>query len=249
LITGTYTLTVSNPGGESGSLVDAFTVTQGIGVWTTDGPYGGYIVGIEKKPGTPTTIYALASNVGLFASEDAGGSWELIYKSEGSTDLVFDAQDPEVMYYGAADGCFVRTANGGDTWEIPSQIPATGDCYLAFPAAHPSSAGAVYVGIGSCEGIPFSPGDGGVFRSDDYGDTWITCTCRRMVGRVGHSAPTWMVQSLRCTLIPTSPWKPGPLHRQMSTMPHISIRAPISRTGHPLSSTPVQWGAGPTVGI
>jgi hypothetical protein len=110
LITGTYTLTVSNPGGESSSLVDAFTVTQGIGVWTTDGPYGGYIVGIEKKPGTPTTIYALASNVGLFASEDAGGSWELIYKSEGSTDLVFDAQDPEVMYYGAADGCFVRTA-------------------------------------------------------------------------------------------------------------------------------------------
>ncbi len=41
---GIYTLTVENPDGKTGSLTDAFNVTQGIGVWTyQDGPYGGTI--------------------------------------------------------------------------------------------------------------------------------------------------------------------------------------------------------------
>lgn len=37
---GVYTLTVVNPGGESGSLPNGFTVTQGFGVWTTGGRMG-----------------------------------------------------------------------------------------------------------------------------------------------------------------------------------------------------------------
>ena len=40
---GVYTLTVTNPNGQSGSLTNAFTVMQGIGVWTSGGPYGGRV--------------------------------------------------------------------------------------------------------------------------------------------------------------------------------------------------------------
>ena len=76
LITGTYTLNVTNPGGESGSLADAFTVTQGIGVWTTDGPYGGEALQVVLNPDTPTTAYAVMHALGVFASVDDGANWE-----------------------------------------------------------------------------------------------------------------------------------------------------------------------------
>ncbi|MEA3396345.1 MAG: IPT/TIG domain-containing protein [Chloroflexota bacterium] len=170
---GVYTVTVENPGEGSGSQPDAFTVTQGIGIFTTNGPYGGYIVGIEKKPGTPTMVYALAFGVGLFVSEDSGAHWELNLVSGWPLDLAFDAQNANVIYYGSDNGIF-RTMDGGDTWDVLPEF--LDDCYQIFPAAHPSLAGVVYVGVGSCPGIPFPLGKGGVFRSDDYGMNWITKT-------------------------------------------------------------------------
>ena len=101
LIPGSYPLTVANPGGEAGALTDAFTVTQGIGVFTTDGPYGGSIQDIYQKPGDPSKLFALAYGVGLFASENAGQSWELIYNEDGycceQGSLAFDAQNPDVI--------------------------------------------------------------------------------------------------------------------------------------------------------
>lgn len=173
---GVYTLTVVNPGEGAGSQPNAFTVTQGLGVFTTDGPYGGDVVGIEKKPGTPTTVYALASGVGLFVSEDAGGWWELIYSVDWMTDLAFDAQDPDVMYLGTwRSRQFARSLNGGQTWETIPQVgfPASGN--RSHPATHPTDAGKVFMGVGD-PGGELLPGEGGVFRSDDYGMTWITKT-------------------------------------------------------------------------
>ncbi len=166
-----YSLTVVNPDGISSTLQNAFTVTNGVGVFTTDGPYGGYIVGLEKKPGTPTTVYAVASEVGLFVSKDSGAHWEL-GMINNPLDLAFDAQDGNVIYSGS-DTWLYRTMDGGDTWEaLPQIYPGQ----QVLPTAHPSSAGVVYLGIGSLEDIPFLPGEGGVFRSDDYGMTWITKT-------------------------------------------------------------------------
>jgi photosystem II stability/assembly factor-like uncharacterized protein len=181
LITGTYTLSVTNPGGEVGSLTHAYTVTQGIGVFTTEGPYGGSIQEVYQKPDDPATLFALAWGVGLFASENAGQSWELIYNQDGycceQGSLAFDAQNPDVIYAGTEP---YRSMDGGETWDrlwIFPDIPGGWPCFLHFPAAHPSLGQVVYVGVGCTEHYPDpAPGEAGVFRSDDYGETWITKT-------------------------------------------------------------------------
>jgi photosystem II stability/assembly factor-like uncharacterized protein len=49
-------------------------------------------------------------------------------------------------------------------------------CFRAYPAAHPITLGVVYVGTGSCNGIPVEPGTGGIYRSINHGSTWITMT-------------------------------------------------------------------------
>jgi photosystem II stability/assembly factor-like uncharacterized protein len=163
LAPGVYTLTVVNPDGGTASLTNAFTVTQGLGVWTTGGPYGGQIVGLVLNPVTPTTVYALAHNAGLFASYDGAAHWQPILLDATPVLLVFDAEDPEVMYFGSA-GHLLCTKDGGSTWESIAPPGVEGAFY---PAAHPTAPGVVYAGSGAQPSL---------FRSDDYGDTWMTLT-------------------------------------------------------------------------
>jgi photosystem II stability/assembly factor-like uncharacterized protein len=160
---GVYTMTVINPGGNSGSLPDAFTVIQGFGPWTTGGPYGGEIVGLVLNPVTPTTLYALAHNAGVFASYDAAAHWQPILLDATPNLVVFDAENPAVIYFGSPQR-LLRTEDGGSTWE---SILPPGSYGSFYPATHPITPGIVYVG---------SSAQPGLFRSDDYGDTWVTLT-------------------------------------------------------------------------
>ena len=173
---GVYTVTVENPGGESGSVADAFTVTQGIGVWTTDGPYGGDVLQVVLNPVTPTTAYAVMFAVGVFASVDDGANWEPILANDGAQRITFDALDSDVIYVGGDNG-LPRSLDGGVTWEIiPEFFHSQNGCYSSYPTPHPTTSGAVYAGTGSCRGIPVLPGEGGIYYSDDYGGTWVTRT-------------------------------------------------------------------------
>jgi len=175
--TGVYTLTVVNPDGSTGFLSSAFTVTRGIGVWATGGPYGGRIQFATLHPETPTTVYAASQWAGLFVSEDAGENWQPILAVDWPTRLVFDAQDSDVMYYSGGSASFYRTDDGGQTWEmLPELFHAQNGCFTVYATAHPTDAGAIYAGTGSCAGIPVLPGEGGVFYSQDYGANWITRT-------------------------------------------------------------------------
>jgi photosystem II stability/assembly factor-like uncharacterized protein len=162
---GAYMLTVVNPGGGSGSLPDAFTVTQGIGVWTTGGPYGGWVVDLVMRPITLTIIYAQIGGSGLFASYDGAATWEMILLHDGQMRLAIDAQDAQVMYTQGGHG-LIRTTDGGSTWE------GILDSAQARPAAHPTLPGVVYAAIHS----PNNPDPGNLFWSADYGSTWVTRT-------------------------------------------------------------------------
>jgi hypothetical protein len=58
---GVYALNVANPGGGSATLAEAFTVTQGIGVWHVARFYGGSIKPVVVNPVTPATVYAYSA--------------------------------------------------------------------------------------------------------------------------------------------------------------------------------------------
>ncbi len=159
---GVYTLTVENPDGKTGSLTDAFTVTQGFGVWNTGGPYGGKIIGLAVNPITPTTIFAYAHDAGLFASYDGAEHWQQILLDGWPNLLDFDAGDPQVMYFGSKDN-LLRTKNGGSDWV--SIKP--GNHNNLYPFAHPATPGVLYAG---------STNPPGLYRSNNYGNSWLPKT-------------------------------------------------------------------------
>lgn len=114
---GVYTLTVENPGGESGSLSDAFTVTEGIGVWNAGEFYGGRVEQLVINPLTPTTVYAVSMHAGLFRSRDGGDSWSL--KSAGPCYIVrrlaIDPLSPNRLYLFESG----RSDDEGDNLDTP----------------------------------------------------------------------------------------------------------------------------------
>jgi len=169
-----YDLTVVNPDQEEASLPDAFTVTDGLGEFITAGPYGGQTVQLALQKNNPSTLYALMFGAGLFLSEDGGSSWAQLNSQYWPIQLAFDAVDPDILYLGAAGGNeFYRSLDQGLSWEqITTDIIAENGCYSVYPAAHPTKAGVVYFGMGSCGVMQLEPDEGGVYYSTDYGQTW-----------------------------------------------------------------------------
>lgn len=178
LITGTYTLTVTNPGGEVGALADAFTVTQGLGVWTTNGPYGGRIYELIIHPVTPTTVYAMMPWVGVFATYDSAEHWEPILGYEffnGYLDM--DATDPNELWAGGGHSLF-HTVDGAVTWEISlGQDPPFNQCLIFHPVTHPKKSGVVYNAVWACPEQPsLAPDPSGIYSTTNRGQAWFTAT-------------------------------------------------------------------------
>ena len=142
---GVYTLTVVNPDGQSGSLPNAFTVTQGIGVWTSGGPYGGRIGQIVINPITPTTLYAASGNIGLFRSQDSGNSWKLVLADIGyGHTTAVDALSPETIYVARWRKGYARSDDGGDTWTALA-LPGLGNALINAAFTPPTISGTVYI--------------------------------------------------------------------------------------------------------
>ena len=177
---GIYDLTVINADGETAALSRAFTVTEGIGSWTSNGPYGGAVQQIVVNPAAPETAYAAVSFVGVFATFDGAEHWQPMLVDDNPIRLVLDAQDPAVVY--SSGRRFLRSKNGGVTWEAlddnlspPLILPQSG-CSNLYPQAHPTQAGALYAAVGSCANISIQADEGGILYSEDYGESWITRT-------------------------------------------------------------------------
>jgi len=173
---GIYSLMVRNPDGITATLMNAFTVTEGIGVWTTGGPYGGDIRELIVHPVTTTKIYALVHDTGLFVSNNAAEQWEPIAINYYPWRLSIDSNETQTMYFSAGDMLLV-TKDGGNSWE---NKPPRADINVNLryaPVAHPSISGMVYAAAGADPIADPYPGDeGGIYRSDDFGQTWITLT-------------------------------------------------------------------------
>jgi photosystem II stability/assembly factor-like uncharacterized protein len=131
---------------------------------------------------------------GVFKTSDGGGTWEHVLKVSdevGACDVVIDPENPDTVYaalYAARrtpwsfdgfsdEGGIHRSVDGGQTWtRLTAGLPAsTGRIGLAIFPGNPDILYAVVEsdqgGTGRSAWDDRSPA-GGLFRSDDRGDTW-----------------------------------------------------------------------------
>ncbi len=121
---------------------------------------------------------------GVFRSQDGGNSWQrVLYKSDkaGAIDLAFDGTNPRIIYAsilqarrypwkidsGGGDSGLWRSVDGGDTWDDISHnhgLPQgmLGKISVTTTKARPGRVWALV-----------EAEDGALFRSDDYGESWI----------------------------------------------------------------------------
>jgi len=168
--------------------------TDGGETWTNVGLKDTrHIARLRIHPTDPNTVFVAAMgdmfgpnpDRGIYRSQNGGETWEqVLYKgdSTGGVDLTFDPDDPDIMLGsmnhhvtlpwdeesgGPTSGLF-RTTDGGDSWADISRNPGmpTGLIGKICVSISPADANRVYAFIEADEG------QGGVYRSDDGGDTW-----------------------------------------------------------------------------
>jgi photosystem II stability/assembly factor-like uncharacterized protein len=147
---------------------------------------------VRVHPGNPDVAYVAAfghafgpnRERGVYRTTDGGKHWDLVLHRDqrtGAIDLAIDATNPRILYAtlweaqrhphtlvsgGPGSGIF-KSTDGGDTWTEITRNPGLPKGVLGRMgiAASPARAGRVYACIEAADG-------GGLFRSDDGGDTW-----------------------------------------------------------------------------
>ena len=127
---------------------------------------------ITNHPDRPEVVFT-GTDKGLYTSEDAGQSWQLIDSPLSKYcvwAVAIDPSDPHVMYAGTGTptpATIFRSSNGGKTWEqrpveVAEECPAVGVPRVTGIAIDPEDGQDIWVGLEV----------DGVRRSTDGGDTW-----------------------------------------------------------------------------
>jgi photosystem II stability/assembly factor-like uncharacterized protein len=147
-------------------------------------------------------VYGPNAERGVFRSSDGGRSWTKVLDrgpETGAVDLAFDPTNSKTIYAtvwtahrppwsqyapieGPGSGLF-KTTDGGDHWV---QLGAHG-----LPAAQWGRSGVAVASGGRrvyvLVDVPGAPGVGGLYRSDDAGDTWTrACADARITSRAWY---------------------------------------------------------------
>jgi photosystem II stability/assembly factor-like uncharacterized protein len=186
----------------TGSACPRGNVTNGDGVYkSTDAgktwrhvglPKAGLIGRIRIHPTNPDIAYVAAlGNIfgrnperGVYRTKDGGKTWDHVLKvsdATGAVDLSLDAKNPNVAFAsmwtvrrspwsidsGSTEGGLFRTTDSGEHWQkltngLPTRV-MVGRIGVSVSLANPKR---VYALVEAGED------QGGVFRSDDGGDTW-----------------------------------------------------------------------------
>ena len=191
---GIYTLTVVNPDGGTGSLANAFTITQGIGQWNGGNLFGGEVRQILMKPGDPDTLYAPASGIiGLFRSQDAGEHWTYVSADVAINNGLFaiDPMHPNWLYGFDYKGLH-RSQDEGVTWTtvMPNSWPDERSMNYSQVYVSPYNSQVLFVSSSQNYGDPYSGDAFGLIKSTDG-------------GMPGKSSQTWRVSPFK--MLPSTP--------------------------------------------
>jgi len=143
--------------------------------WDTVGEFEDRVTAVTVSPHDPDVIWVGTEPSAVYRSVDGGRIWE---HREGLTDLSsssrwsfpprphthhvrwlnVDPRDPDRVYVAIEAGAFVRTTDGGRTWEDHPEGARRDNHTIA---THPDAPGRVYVAAGD-----------GYAESEDGGETW-----------------------------------------------------------------------------
>jgi photosystem II stability/assembly factor-like uncharacterized protein len=159
---------------------------------------GGGTTGIAAHPTNPDVVYMASDNSGLYKTENGGDSWFSVTSNMGAYRLGFvtlDPLNPEVIYVtastdfggdeeGGATGEMYRSQNDGRSWEFVTDL-------MGFQSSFPSQTALAMLydpdnparfdqdGDGLTDMIivaawtgPADPPVGGIWRSEDEGETF-----------------------------------------------------------------------------
>jgi photosystem II stability/assembly factor-like uncharacterized protein len=176
--------------------------TDGGRTWANVGLPDSYHIGaIRIHPQNPDVVYvavlghAFGPNKerGVYRSMDGGKHWaKVLHVSEkaGAVDLALDVTNPRILYAtiwqvhrhfwelvsGGPDSGLWKSTDGGDTWTDITRnkgLPQEGILGKIGVTASPAQPGRVWA-IVEAEGEK-----SGLYRSDDYGDTWSQLNSNR----------------------------------------------------------------------
>ena len=117
-------------------------------------------------PTAPTTLYAGASDRGVFKSTDAGVTWNAIDTGIAGNViqvLAIDPANPQILYaatgQGIAPGAVYKTVNGGSSWSVVDSSATGQALQIAVDAQNPNNVYTVWDTVGAR-------------KSTDAGVTW-----------------------------------------------------------------------------
>lgn len=168
---------------ERNRVADELQAFPGPAQWEFAGPsnIGGRMTSLVCDPVNPDRVIAGAAGGGLWRSNDAGRSWEVLWHKEPSLNigaLAIDQNDPDVVYCGTGEanmsadshpgvGLYV-TRNFGDSWQHLAESDVSGiPMRIGSIAVDPFDSGHIRLG-----GVSHGAGGDGMFTSRDGGQTW-----------------------------------------------------------------------------
>jgi photosystem II stability/assembly factor-like uncharacterized protein len=193
----------------TGSACPRGNVSLGDGVYkSTDSGKTWQHIGLEKAgligririhPQNPDLVYvAVLGNMfgpnkerGVYRSKDGGKTWELVAavsERTGAVDLSMDVKNPNVLFAamwttvrspwsidsGSLEGGIWRTTDGGDHWQkLTNGLPSKTMVGKIGVSVSPANPKRVYAQIEAGDN------QGGVYRSDDAGDSWTRMNTTR----------------------------------------------------------------------